>query len=346
MSEDYILDQDIEDIADMTDREDLKGARILVTGATGLIGSMTVKALSRANEKYGLGMRVFAVVRNAEKAKKIFEGYKNIEFIVQDICEEIKYHGPVNYVIHCAGATGSKDFVEKPADVIRTTVHGCENMLEFSRRASVRGMLFLSTMEVYGNPDENFGKITEDRYAQLDHFKTRSSYPESKKLCETMCLAYASQYNVPVKVARLTQTFGAGVDYNDGRVFAEFVRCIIEEKDIVLHTKGDTVRDYCYVSDAVRAMLMILFKGSAGECYNVANTATLCSIKEMAELAADISGKISVRTEIAGDISAFGYAPTLYMDLDTSKLEGLGWKPEYDLREMFIRTKESMTAGA
>ena len=163
--------------------------------------------------------------------------------------------------------------------------------------------------------------------------------------CETLCAAYACQFQVPAKVIRLTQTLGPGVQYNDGRVFADFSRCAIENRDIVLHTKGETKRSYLYTLDAASAILTVLTKGKSAEAYNAANEDTYCSIYEMAQLVAQkiAQGKIQVKVEET-DISSFGYAKTLHMNLDTTKLKELGWQAKTNLSEMFSKTIESMAA--
>ena len=190
-------------------------------------------------------------------------------------------------------------------------------------------------MEVYGTPTTD-EKIDEKHATNLNTMFPRSAYPESKRMCESLSASYASQYGVPAKVVRLTQTFGPGVQYNDGRVFAEFARCAIEGRDIVLHTKGETRRSYLYTEDAVNAILTVLVKGKAGEAYNAANEDTYCSIYEMAELVANdcAGGKIKVLIEEA-ESSSYGYAPTLHMNLDTGKLMKLGWNPSVDLASMY-----------
>jgi nucleoside-diphosphate-sugar epimerase len=141
----------------------------------------------------------------------------------------------------------------------------------------------------------------------------------------------------------LTQTFGPGVRYNDGRVFAEFARCAIEGRDIVLHTKGETKRSYLYTEDAVNAILTVLINGGVGEAYNAANEETYCSIYEMAELVATkcAYGKIQVKIE-EEDTSTFGFAPTLHLNLDTGKLQKLGWVPQTTLIDMYYQLISSM----
>ena len=153
-------------------------------------------------------------------------------------------------------------------------------------------------------------------------------------------MSYFFEYNIPIKIARLTQTFGPGVNYYDGRVFAEFARCVIEKKDIILKTKGLTERDYLYIGDAVSALLTILLCGENGQAYNVANEDTFCSIFDMASMLANAHG-IGVKMELQNS-SITGYANELHMDLNTKKLRELGWKPTTDLLTTYERMIETM----
>lgn len=162
-------------------------------------------------------------------------------------------------------------------------------------------------------------------------------------MCEALCTAYVAQYGVPAKIVRLTQTFGPGVAYDDGRVFAEFARCAIEKRNIVLHTKGETKRSYLYTEDAAAAILTVLLKGESGQAYNAANEETYCSIREMAQLVAEecAKGEIGVDIQIE-DESKFGYAPVLRMNLDTRKLRNLGWRAKVDLKTAFFYMMRDM----
>lgn len=308
-------------------------SKILVTGATGLVGSAIVKKLlEQGNNK------VVALVRNSEKAEKIFADYEtdNLEIMISDICDLKPEAVGVDYIIHAASQTSSKAFVNQPVETINTAIKGTTAILEFARVNPVKSFVYLSSMEVYGLPvtDE---KIYEYHSTNLDTMAVRSCYPESKRMCENICVSYFSEYDVPVKIVRLTQTFGPGVAYNDGRVFAEFARCAIEGRDIVLKTKGETKRNYLYLEDAVDAILAVLLKGENGNAYNAANDDTYCSIYEMAKLVAEkcSNKKISVIIEENEDIAKLGYAPTLKMNLSTEKLKRLGWKAKVGLSDMF-----------
>jgi nucleoside-diphosphate-sugar epimerase len=315
--------------------EMLQGQTILITGATGLLGSNVVKYLVGQNRQLERPVKILALIRNREKVERLFGNAENIVYIVGDVREKLSVEQPVDYVVHTASQTASKAFIHEPVETIDTALVGTRNVLELAREKRAKKMLYLSTMEVYGAPTTD-EKITEEHETNLNTMAVRSSYPESKRMCEALCCAYSKEYAVPVSVLRLTQTFGPGVTYNDGRVFAEFARCAIEKRDIVLHTKGETKRNYLYTVDAVKAILTVLLKGESGQAYNVANEATYCSIYEMAQMVAEkcAGGAIKVRVEVE-DESKFGFAPTLKMNLDTSKLQRLGWRPEVGLEEMF-----------
>ena len=322
-----------------------EGKTILVTGATGLIGRTVVYNLLKWNQKASKPIQVIAFIRDKIKAEQVFASYlcPHLRFITADIHGlEIVDMG-IDYIIHGASQTASKAFMEEPVETIMTAVMGTKNMLELARINKVAGFIYLSSMEVYGNPTTD-EKIDEEYVTNLNTMHVRTCYPESKRMCENLCASYASEYGVPAKVIRLTQTFGPGVEYNDGRIFAEFARCVIEGRDIMLNTKGKTKRNYLYTEDAVRAILKVLKEGCVGEAYNAANENTYCTIYEMAcmvkNICADHKINVIIREDV--DISNFGYAPTLKMNLDTRKLKGLGWEANVELKEMFVRMIEDM----
>lgn len=325
-----------------------EGSSLMVTGATGLIGSAIVKTVLEYNKTAGSPIKVIALVRNEKKAEKVFEGYTDdeLKFLTSDVCELKAENMGVDNIIHAASVTSSRSFIEQPVETINTAIKGTAAILDFAKANKVKSFVYLSSMEVYGTPATD-DKIYEDHGTNLDTMAVRSCYPESKRMCENISTSYFSEYGVPVKIVRLTQTFGPGVEYNDGRVFAEFARCAIEGRNITLKTKGETRRNYLYLFDAVSAVLTVLEKGENGNAYNAANEETYCSIYEMAKLVADecAEGRISVVIEDNEDASKFGYAPTLKMNLSTEKLRNLGWKPLVSLKDMFRIMIEDMDAA-
>lgn len=322
-----IFEEDIKNIINYFDMSVFDGKTILVTGATGLIGKLCVKSLLNS----GYNTQVIALVRDEEKAKNILGESKRLTYLVQDINQRINTTRRVDYIIHAASTTSSKDFVEKPVETIYTAINGSRNVLEFAKNKRLEGMVYLSSLEIYGvNEKEN---IKERDYGYIDILNPRSSYSESKKMVETMCISYGTEYGVPVKIARLAQTFGAGVSISDNRVFAQFAKAIINKENIVLHTKGETKRNYCYTTDAVRGIFTILTKGENNNAYNVANGNSYYSISEMAHLLENEYTKVEYKIDEVNR----GYNPTVKIALNTEKLNALGWEAKVNLKEMFDR---------
>ncbi len=338
MIKNEIIKEDLENIcsAEFIDWERLREKTVLVTGATGLIGSTVVNALLYANEKRGLDLTVLALVRDINKAEQKFSVGKSLKLIVGTVENLPQIDGKVDFIIHGASQTASKAFIEQPVETIITAFEGTLNLLKLARNKSCEGMVYLSSMEAYGHPEKGH-KVTETDAGALSSLDIRNSYPIGKQQCEALCAAFASEYGVPVMIARLTQTFGPGVDYNDNRIFAYFGRCILEKQDIVLKTNGETERDYLYTADAAAAILTVMLSGKPGDAYNLADEDTYCSIAEMAYMLAK-KAEIKVNFDIQ-DAAANGYLSTLYMDLDTSKLKSLGWRVLYPggLSEIYER---------
>ncbi len=325
-----IFQKDMENIckAEFIPWEKLQGVTVFVTGGTGLIGSTLISALLYVSEKKSLNIKILALVRNQKKAEEQFMKQlcdtKGLSFIQGNVEQLPMILESVDYIIHGASQTASKAFVEQPVETIQTAIYGTSRVLELAKEKQVCGITYLSSMEVYGHPQRGH-KVNEDEIGALTPLDVRNSYPISKQLCESLCCAFAKEYNVPATIVRLTQTFGPGVKEDDRRIFAEFGRCVKEKRDIVLKTKGETERSYLYTADAVTAILCILLKGKPGEAYNAADERTYCSIAQMAQMVAE-KGGIKVRFDLQ-DEAVCGYPKPLYMDLDTCSLKNMGWKP-------------------
>lgn len=322
----------------------LKDKKFLITGSTGLIGSIMVRCLIALNEKYNLNIRITCLVRSMSKAKNMFEKtntelsfyecdlsiYSSFDYLERDI----------DYIIHCANPTASLFFVNHPVETLNAAICGSHSLLEYSRKNHISGFVYISSLEVYGTIADDTSFITEEQQGYINPLDVRSSYSMGKRTVECMCHAYAKEYNIPIKIARLTQTFGAGISADDNRVFAQFARSIINNEDIILHTKGQSSKPYCYTIDAVSAILYILLKGNNGEAYNVANEETYISIKNMAEfLRKEFNSAINVIIDIKENM---GYSPVTKLKLATDKIKLLGWTPHYNLCQMFDKLISSM----
>jgi UDP-glucuronate decarboxylase len=345
MNLDKILQEDFEAVYKDYDFSFLYTKSIFITGATGLLGSQLCKYLLFLNKKDTAQIKIFALARNLEKAQSVFkEQYKEplLQFIKGDVLNIPQINEKIDFVIHGASITSSKDFINHAVETIDTAVNGTLNMLRFAKEKNVLGFVYLSSMEAFGITDGK-GQVREKDLGYIDISLPRSSYMESKRMCENLCVCFASEYGLNVKSVRLTQTFGPGISYDDTRVAAYFSRCVIENKNIVLKTEGKTKRPILYTKDALTAILIVLKNGLKGETYTAANPETFVTIKETAQMIADkiAGGKIKVLLDIENPAE---YAPNLNLNLNLNveKLSSIGWKPSIGLEEAYRRMIEGM----
>lgn len=337
-----ILEEDFSSLKESFDFSALRNSSVFVTGATGLLGSQILLFLDYLNRTENFSMKLIGLIRNEEKAQKVFgTSYSNIKFYKGDILSLPEVNEHLDYIIHGASITSSLDFVGKPVETIDIAVNGTMNVLRFAQVKAVKSMVYLSSMEVFGITDGK-GTVSESDYGYIDILNTRSSYSESKRLCECLCHGFAKEYSLPVKIARLTQTLGAGIDYNDTRVCAQFARAVIEGHDIVLKTSGATKRPVIYTTDAVSAVLIVLLNGTDGQAYTAANEETFVTIRETAEMVVSeiANNKIKLVFDIKG--VANEYAPDLNLNLNTSLLRSLGWFPKVGLKQAYQRMINGM----
>lgn len=329
----FILKKDIDAFAQSFDlKESLSGSKFLITGATGLIGSTLVRCLLAIDGD----INIVCPVRNKKKAETMFGNVCNhltlVECDLVSFLRSLSGNDYFDYIIHCASPTAGKYMVEHPVETYELAYESTQALLRHSMEIKAKGMVLLSSLEYYGqNMTDQL--ISEDLQGYISPNEERSSYPLGKRAAEYLCAAYAKEYGVNAKIARLTQTFGAGVSLDDNRVFAQFARSVINNSDIILHTSGESAKPYCYTTDAISAILYILLKGKNGEAYNVANEDTYISIKDLAYFIRDnFNDRINVKIELNSNM---GYAPTSKLNLSTKKLRGLGWSPKFGLKDMF-----------
>jgi len=340
-----VIDEDLNVIASYIQDYQIKDKKILITGATGLIGSLLTKGFLLANQQYDLNNDLFVIVRNKEKANSVFNKYlksNKFHIIDQDITQPINLKEKINIIYHTAAITESKQMITNPTNVINVMINGTKNVLDYAVKNDISSIVNLSSMEVYGVIDSE-QKLKEENLGFLNLSNIRSCYPESKRLSELMCLCYANQFGINVSNVRLTQTFGAGVKYDEPKIFAMIARSIIEGKNIELLTKGDSVRDYCYTTDAINAILLVSMFGEKGQTYNVANEDTNMSIYDMSSLIASHFSKNKTDVVIKDNTQESNkYMAKSVIKLDTAKLRNLGWYPRYNLIDMYDKLINSM----
>lgn len=316
------------------DLQSFKGFTVVVTGATGLIGAQVVRTLLEADDQLNLGLSIVAPVRNVGRCLKMFVKDPRVTAVAWSLGEEPHLDKNCDCFIHCACTTSSKDFAQRPVETSLGIVDGTVACLRSARAAGCKGFVYLSTMEVYGEPSAK--PATEVDLGPIDPMVPRSSYPMAKLCAENLVTSFGVEYGMRCSVLRLAQTFGAGVRKDDARVFAEFARNALAGEDIILLSDGSKRNCYLSVNDAAAAVLTLAVNGEALGAYNAANPSTYCSILEMAESVLGWFGRTDASVRFGEDAArAATFRKGNDILLDCSKLESLGWSPSEKLEDMY-----------
>lgn len=325
------------------DWEMFRDKTVLVTGATGRLGMYLVEAVSKANIDWNLNTTILVAARSGQKLRDVFGNSLELPYIhaiVQDITEPVCWDGDVHFIFHTAGMASPQDFTDTPVDTLWGHVQGTRNILELAREKHAEKVLYVSTVEVYGEWKREGGiRETDMGVLYCDH--ARACYPEAKRLCETMFAAYEAQYGIPYVGVRLCHTFGPGISLYDGRAFSEFINSALNSRDIILQTDGSAMRTYTYVADAIGAALLAFTKGKE-HYYNVANVDNLISIRDLAELVAGMDIRKQSKVVYAnGKGQTLKYLPFHLGIMDVSRILQLGWSPKVGIKDAFQYTFDS-----
>lgn len=309
---------------------ELSGCNILITGATGLIGGCMVETLMLNPKK---DYNVYASGRNEERARNRFRNYVNdnsFHFIRNDVIRPLECDIRFDYIIHAASNASPNFFAQKPVEVIKSNIDGVVNLIEYGLKHGMMRFLYVSSGEVYGEGD---GRVfTEDYSGYVNCATPRACYPSSKRAAETLCVAYATEYGADVVIARPCHTYGPYFTEQDNRVFAQFIRNVLQGEDIVMKSTGEQFRSWCYVVDCVSALLYILLKGEKCQAYNIADKSSNITIRELANMIAEIGGG-EVMMDIPDADEKKGFNVVSKSVFSTEKIEMLGWRPlECDMR--------------
>lgn len=332
-----IISEDVERIlAEDLDWHLLDGSTVLVTGASGMIPSYVVYSLLGLNDLKGAGIKVLALVRNEEKARKIFGSVlerEDIELIAQDVTIPFSPEGPVDYIIHGASAARPSEHKAAPVSTIRANLTGTFNLLDLAVSKGSKAFVLMSSSEVYGKAPEGTERIGESDYGYVDTLNPRSCYSEGKRAAETICTCYQAQHGIRCCIPRFAHIYGPGLSLTDGRVQADFAANVVRGEDIVMKSTGSSQRAYTYVSDAVAGLFYVLLKGTE-MAYNVADSQNIISIRQLAEAFIASSPEKNLKLVIDIPEGTEGmYNPAAFIGLDDTKIRDLGWTPKIDIAE-------------
>lgn len=326
------------------DWNDLKNKTVLITGAYGMLTSYMVYMLIYLNETYNTKINIIALGRNPQKLVKRFGKFTQkdyFKFYQSDLSAELVIEGDVDFIIHGASPASSQYYDVNPVGVLNPNVLGTYYTLELARKKNVKGYLFFSSGEVYGNLNKDM--ISENDVGKLNPAEVRSCYGEAKRVGETMCKCYQHQYGIHTNMVRPCHTYGPTMDIvNDNRVFSSFVSDIVNDRNIVMKSDGSATRIFCYIADAVLGYFTILLKGIPGEPYNVSNEQGRITIRNLAETLCKLYPEKNLQVIIQAPNSNYlENQHKIHSNYNTEKLKCLGWNPRYTIEEGFRRTIES-----
>lgn len=336
-----VLEDDLKTIiAEDLSWEKLKNKTVMITGASGMVGSYMLYVLLMLNDEKHYGIKVDAVMRNVNKLPEEVRNREDVNVVVADVTKDIPDVGDIDYIIHAASPASPLIMQNQPVETIAANTIGTFKTLELAKEKNAEGYLFISSREIYGQPDEGQEFFYENTYGFVDQLNPRSCYSEGKKAAETMCVCFHEEYGLNTKIARLAHTYGPGMSIYDGRVQADFLKNVYHNEDIVLKSEGTAVRTYTYIADAIAGMYRILLD-SEDIVYNIGNEAGKVSIRDLAEILVSIYPERGLK--LVFDIpegGTKGTAPYTLGILSSEKLRKLGWDPKYSVKDGFKRTLE------
>ncbi|MCM1047739.1 MAG: NAD-dependent epimerase/dehydratase family protein [Clostridiales bacterium] len=324
----------------IVDMDKIYHKSILITGATGLIGSFAADMLLYANREKNAGIEIYLLARDEKRLKERFATSINedcLHFIIQDIVNPLQIVTSVDYIIHAAGDGFPAAFREHPVETMTPALFGTYQLLQYARDNSVKKFLYISSGEIYGKSTNKGHAFMEEESGYLDSMNVRSCYPMAKRCAETLCASFKEQYHVPVAAARLSHVYGACTSLHDNRATAQFFNEAADGKDIILNSEGRQMRSYTYVADCVSAIFTVMLNGANGEAYNIANKDSRVTIAEFAGILANMAG-VDCVIKTPDENERREQTPIEYAVLDASKLEALGWKGKYDIGKGIERT--------
>ena len=344
-NEDYL--RDIEREAEKINFDSLKNKSILITGASGLICSFLVDVLMYRNTKYNDNIKIYMLCRNENKLIDRFSYYDlekygpnnrgNLIYLTQNVCDKFDFDIDFDFIIHAASNTHPKQYSTDPVGTITTNIIGMNNILEYCTKHRPQRVFMMSSVEIYG---ENRGdtELFDEKYlGYIDCNTSRAGYPESKRLCESLCQAYILKYDMDIVIGRLSRVYGPTMARDDSKALAQFIRNALNGEDIVLKSEGTQYYSYTYVADAVLGLLYVLLKGKKGEAYNISDEKSDIMLKDLAKIIAD-EAVTKVVFDLPDEVEAAGFSTVTKARLDNSKIRELGYEAKYNIRDGVIRT--------
>lgn len=324
--------------------EPLAGTTLLVTGGSGFLCSYLLDTVAYLNDHFlSQPCRVISLdnLRSgvADRVAHL-TSRPDFRFIGHDVSQPLSLNEHVDRIIHGAGIASPTFYRRFPLETIDVNVSGTRHMLDLARRSNSRSLLYMSTSEIYGDPDPAHIPTREDYRGNVSCTGPRACYDESKRLAETLCANYFSLYRTPVKVIRPFNVFGPGQRLDDKRVIPDLMSAALERRPIELFSDGRSTRAFCYISDIIRAIWYILLSDADGEAFNVGNDEREITVSEVAELLREAAGppRLEILRKVSEDKHYLTDNPQRRCPDLTKLRTQFPWTPKVSLAEGLKRT--------
>ena len=316
-----------------------KTYEILITWANGMLPSYLLYFFQWLNILFDYKFNISLIIRNNTNRIDIIKNKKNIKIMWRDIDNPIYTDKKFGYIIHAASDATPKKYVKDKINTINANVKWLYNLLELDL-SNLKSFMFFSTAELYGNPEPSQIPTKENIIGKIDHLNERSAYVETKKFCETLCMNYFFEKNLPVKMIRPFHTFWPWLDIEDWRVFSDFIKSALRLEDIAINSDWMATRSFCYLADALDMFVKVLFSQKNGEVYNIWNPNNEISIKDLAKIVCEIVDN-KIHYHILWESN--NLAPNRSCPDISKWITSLWFNPIYAVKEWFQRTLNSLS---
>jgi dTDP-glucose 4,6-dehydratase/UDP-glucuronate decarboxylase len=319
---------------------------VCLTGAAGFLGSFTLDVLAAAAETIPLRVLALDNFRTGLPDRlRHLAGHPRIELVTHDVTRPLDPPRKVDWILHAASVASPTFYRRFPLETIDVNVNGTWRMLELAREGA-RGMLTLSSSEVYGDPAPDAIPTPEAYQGNVSCTGPRACYDESKRLGETLCMTYHRLHGTPVTIVRPFNVYGPGQRLDDLRIMPDLMSAALARRPLVLLSDGRATRSFCHVRVAVGAILLLLVAGDRGEVFNVGNDEEV-SIAGLAEAMADVAGppRLPIEYRASSDKDYLTDNPQRRCPDLTKLRTRTRWRPQIPLRDGLARTLASYREG-
>ena len=351
---DHCLPEDIREISDRlgADAQSFSGAKILLCGGAGFLGRYFASVFADLNARVLKRPCRVVVCDNlitSGEAGRRQQKLGGFQFIQHDIIRPLGLEEETDYIIQAAGIASPYYYRKYPLETLEVATLGTQRMLQLGLAHPLKGFLFFSSSEIYGDPDPRSVPTPETYRGNISCLGPRACYDESKRLGETLCQIYHERHGVPASIVRPFNVYGPGMQETDYRVLPNFASRILKKQPLHVYGSGNQTRTFCYVTDAIAGFLKVLVRGRRGEAYNIGNPVPEVSMLQLAKSLEEVMGRPIAIKQVAYPETYPGDEPQRRCPDIRKAVADVGYRPSVGLNEGLRRfmawAKRSYGAG-